>query len=279
MTESVRHTPISVSGSSPEACQALFVHATGFCKETLLPVVSELTATFGRFDVMLMDQRGHGASTPHDGPFDWNSLSEDVLEVLEDARPGIVGVGHSSGAAALARAEILAPGTFANLILIEPIVFPGPYEVRDIPLSISAERRRRSFVSRDAAWSRFHDGPFSGWDETALDLYVDHGFHATEDGWTLRCEPETEAEFYRQASNIDTWDRLCEIRCPVTVVAGGQSTTHIDPFLGMVVGQFAKADVVVLPGLGHLGPMENPTSVAASIRDRMERSPILPTIS
>jgi pimeloyl-ACP methyl ester carboxylesterase len=279
MTDSVRHTPISVSGASPEVCQALFVHATGFCKETLLPVVDELEAMLGQLDVMVMDQRGHGGSTPHDGPFDWNSLSVDVLTVLESAPSGIVGVGHSSGGASVARAEILAPGTFANLILVEPIIMPGPYEPKETPLSLGAARRRRSFESRDAVWDRLHRGPFTDWTDAALDMYVDNAFHETPDGWTLRCEPQTEAEFYRQAYNIDTWDRLNEIRCPVTVVAGEHSNTHVDPFLGMLMGQFAGAELVVLPGLGHLAPMESPTAVAASIRDAMERFPTIPTIS
>lgn len=279
MTGSIDQAPISIAGSRPDQANALFVHATGFCKETLSPVVDRLESMVGGFEAMLMDQRGHGASTPHAGPFDWNSLSLDVLGVLGGAGEPVVGIGHSSGGAAIARAQILDPGTFAHLILIEPIVFPGPYEVRDIPLSVGAQRRRRFFDSREAAWNRFHDGPFSGWDPDALDMYVDNGFHETSDGWTLRCEPATEAEFYRQASNVDTWDRLDEIQCPVTVVSGERSTTHVDPYLGLLVNQFANADQVVLTGLGHLAPMESPAAVADVIRDAMERFSTLPTIT
>jgi pimeloyl-ACP methyl ester carboxylesterase len=258
---------------------ALFVHATGFCKETLVPVVDEMDQRFGDLDAMLMDQRGHGASTPHDGPFDWDSLSLDVLDVLRPSTSPVIGIGHSSGGAAIARAEILRPGTFAQLILIEPIIVPGPYEPKETPLSVGAARRRRTFESRDAAWDRFRRGPFSGWNDRALDMYVDHAFHETPDGWTLRCLPETEAEFYRQAYNIDTWEQLDEIRCPVTVIAAEHSTTHVGPFLELLVGRFTTADLVVLQGLGHLCAMESPKTVADAIGDAMDRYSTLPTIT
>lgn len=279
MTDPLDAPGIATVGAEPESAGALFVHATGFCSETLFPLGDELATRIGPFAPMFMDQRGHGASTPHPGPFDWNSLATDVLDSVAGAGEHLVGVGHSSGGAAIARAEILKPGTFAHLILIEPIVFPGPYEVRDIPLSIGAERRRRSFESRQAAFERFHGGPFGSWDTRALDLYLDHGFHETPEGWTLRCEPATEAEFYRQASNVDTWDRIPEITCPVTVLSGEHSTSHVDPYLSMLVDQFNDAHATVLDGVGHLAPMENPPLVAEAIEQAMTRYATIPTLS
>ena len=269
--------PLAISGSEPACARTVFVHATGFCKETLLPVAESLDSGLGGIDAVHIDQRGHGASTPHSGPFDWDSLARDVLNIARRAADPPVGVGHSSGAAAIARAEILEPGTFSHVVLVEPIAFPGPFEVREIPLAIGAERRRRAFESREAAWTRFHEGPFSDWDESALSLYVSHGFEATDEGWTLRCAPSVEAEFYRQASNVDTWDRLGEIRCPVTVISGEHSTSHVDPFLGLLLDQFVGADSVILPGVGHLAPMEDPPLVASTIASAVKRYASLPT--
>lgn len=269
---------LAMSGVDPARARTIFVHATGFCKETLLPVAESLGSSFGEIDAVHVDQRGHGASTPHSGPFDWDSLARDVLRIARRASRPPVGVGHSSGAAAIARAEILEPGTFSHLVLIEPIVFPGPFEVREIPLSIGAQKRRRSFGSRTAAWARFHRGPFADWDESALAMYVDHGFEPTDEGWTLLCAPWVEAEFYRQASNVDTWDRLGEIRCPVTLISGEYSTSHVEPFLGLLLDQFVSVDSVVLPGVGHLAPMEDPMLVAAAIGTAVNRYASLPTI-
>lgn len=278
MISDVDGRPIATVGAELSDAQALFVHATGFCKETLLPVADALEPVLGSNRSLLIDQRGHGDSTPHDGPFDWDSLARDVLRVRDAIGSPIIGVGHSSGGAAIARGEILEPGSFAQLVLIEPIAFPGPYSVKEIPLSVGAERRRRSFASREAAWSRFRSGPFADWDERALALYVDSAFEQTSDGWTLKCHPSTEAEYYRQASNVDTWDRLDEIRCPVTVISGEHSTSHVDPFLSMLLARFSEAESVVLAGLGHLAPMQDPDRVAGVIRAAVEGHSTLPTI-
>ena len=241
----------------------MFVHATGFCKELWLPVVEAL-ASQAPFRWTLIDQRGHGESTPHPGPFDWHNLAVDLLGLIP-ADAGVVGVGHSSGGAALARAEALRPGTFSRLVLIEPIILPGPYEPRDIPLAVGAARRRRSFPSRDAAYQRFASGPFHAWDREVLRLYIDHGFTATEEGWTLRCEPAVEAEAYRQGSNVDTWDRLSEIACRVSIVVGSKSDSVLHEHLSDLQDRFPDAGRVVLEGFGHLAPMEAPAAVAATI--------------
>ena len=252
-------------GVSLADAEMMFVHATGFCKETWLPVVAAIEETHPSPNAVLVDQRGHGHNAPHPGPFDWHSVAMDIVELLERTNKPVVGVGHSSGGAALARAEILRPGSFSRLVLVEPIIFPGPYERRDIPLAIGAERRKRSFASREAARSRFASGPFVSWDPRVLDLYLDHGFRPTSDGWTLRCLPEVEAEVFRQGSNVDTWDRLGGIRCPVTVVVGQNSDSHQQPYVNLLLEQFTDSGLVVLDGLSHLAPMEDPVRIARVI--------------
>ncbi len=276
MTESP--STVAFTGADPAETDVVVVHATGFCKEVLVPMMRPVQAENPALRVTWLDQRGHGESAPHPGPFDWDALARDVLVVLDGAGQP-VGIGHSSGGAAIARAEILAPGTFSQLILIEPIIFPPPYERRDIPLAAGAERRRRSFSSRDDARERFGAGPFADWDPEVLRLYVDHGFAQTEDGWTLRCEPWVEADFYREGSNVDTWDRLDQISCSVTVVTGARSDSHQDPYLGSLLNQFARADLVILDELGHLAPMEGPEIVGACIASVIDGPQVGPTIA
>lgn len=254
-----------LAGVSLAEADMMFVHATGFCKEIWLPVVSAIEEIRGPSNAVLVDQRGHGQNAPHPGPYDWHSVAMDIVELLEQTAEPIVGIGHSSGGAALARAEILRPGSFLGLVLIEPIIFPGPYEPRDIPLALGAERRRPSFDSREAARSRFASGPFSSWDPLVLDLYLDYGFQQTSDGWTLRCLPEVEAEVFRQGSNVDTWNHLGDIRCPVTVVTGQNSDSHQQPYVNMLLERFADSRLVVLDGLSHLAPMEDPQRIARVI--------------
>lgn len=256
----------ATSGADPADADVVVCHATGFCKETLAPVIDEWEhITGGSVDAMLVDARGHGESTPHRGPFTWDAASDDVVALVSDRSAPLIGIGHSLGGAIVARVEIKRPGTFRHLVLLEPIVFPGPFGVRDIPLSVAAENRRRAFASRDAAYMRFERGPFSRWDPRSLAAYVDHGFRETPNGWELKCAPSVEAEVFRQGSNVDTWDRLGEVGCPVTIIAGEESDTHTDPFLSLLADRFMNAAVVTLPGLGHLFPMEDPVATARAI--------------
>lgn len=245
----------------PGEGELLFVHATGFCKETWLPTLRALP---GR-GALAIDQRGHGDSSVPEPPFDWWDLGRDVLTVLDDvawARP--VGVGHSAGGAALVLAELLRPGTFRSLLLIEPVIFPPPFmRIEDFAMTRTALKRRSAFPSKDAALESFRGrGPFAHWTAEALQAYVEFGFRDVGGAWTLKCAPEVEAEFYRTATAHGAWDRLEEVACPVVVAGGDESDSHPEEFLERQATRFPRARVATVPGATHFVPMERPEAVA-----------------
>ncbi len=251
-----------VRGDKPDL---LLVHANGFCKETWHPLFEELDGT----RAVALDQRGHGDSDTPDPPFDWWDLGRDVLAVLKGVETGsdLIGVGHSSGGAALVMAEILQPGAFDRLILVEPIILPPPFERReDHPLALMTERRRASFESRRAAFESYRDRPpFSSWDVRALRAFVDHGFESRDGRWALKCSPVTEAEFYRTASLHGAWARLNEVRCPVELIFGSEGIASGTANAELLVDRFPAGDLTILDGLGHLIPMEAPDLLAAVV--------------
>lgn len=242
----------------------LAVHATGFCKELWGPVAGLLRPN----PVVAPDQRGHGDSSTPPPPYDWWDFGRDLLEVV--AARGLhrpVGVGHSSGAASLVMAELLQPGTFASLVLVEPIIFAmPPARMEDNPMTAAALRRRRNFASPRAVVESFRSrGAFAGWTEEALGLYADHGFRPGPEGWELKCRPETEAEFYRGATAHGAWARLHEVSCPVMLAAGERSASHPRDFLEAMRQRFPHSLLEVVPGAGHFLPMERPEAVAALV--------------
>lgn len=261
------NVPIAAESSVGAPPELLFVHATGFCKELWRPVVHQLTESHQNFEWLAVDQRGHGDSGHGDPPYGWDLLARDVLAVLSEVTDAaLVGVGHSSGGAAIARAEILAPGTFRSLVLIEPIIFPPPFERRDTALSRGAERRRSVFRDRQTAHDRFAEGPFGTWTDEALDIYVDHGFRDTAGGWELKCPPDVEADFYQEGYNVDTWDHLPKLAVPVVIVVGAMSESHRGAYLQALCGRFADVELIVIEDAGHLVPMERPHAIGEVVR-------------
>ncbi len=255
----------TASGGTGEP-DALFVHATGFCKEMWGPVIAEMATD--PFSWIAMDARGHGDSSTGPFPHHWDILGSDVLGVL-GGRTGVVGIGHSMGGAAVARATVARPGAFRHLVLIEPIIFPVSGRLEHGPMSAVARKRRHTFESRAAAKERFRRGPFSEWTEDALDAYLDGGFSQTDDGFELKCTPEVEADFFAEGMSHDTWDIVDSIDVPVTLIAADGSTTHREPLLSALAAQFRQVEVVVLEDATHFVPMEDPGRIGQLIDEVM----------
>jgi len=244
----------------------VFCHATGFCKEVWIPVIEELSERVRGWTALALDQRFHGRSQGFPADFDWWRLGEDVRDVAVDRRP-IIGIGHSGGGAAITMAEVLGAGTFSAAILVEPIIFPPSYgAARYQARAEAAARRRRHFASSDAAFANYHGrGPFSGWDDRALRSYVAGGFKPDGDSVTLRCAPESEAQFFLRAAGHALWDRLGELDLPVSLIAGAGSDTHPAGFLARQAEQIKRATTEVVPDTSHFVPMEAPGLLADRI--------------
>lgn len=259
MAEGVDGIHIATASGGDGRLDALFVHATGFCKEIWAPVIAAMTTD--PFSWLSMDLRGHGDSSTGEFPHHWDLLGGDVLGVA-DGRTGLVGVGHSCGGAALARAEVAQPGSFRHLVLIEPIIFPTPAHRTYGPMSLVARKRRAVFASREAARERFATGPFSRWTDASLDSYLDGGFAQTDQGFELKCTPEVEADYYAEGSNHDTWDLIGSIEIPITLIVGEYSETHREPFISLLTERFQHVEYILLEDVGHLVPMEDPGAIA-----------------
>jgi len=248
----------------------VLVHATGFCAAVLAPLARALGA---RFHSVALDLRAHGRShPPPSGDFDWHGFALDVLAVVGETgleRP--VGFGHSAGGAALLLAEQARPGTFSGLYLFEPVVYPGDVALTPMfdnnPMSSAALRRREVFGSRAEAIANFSSkAPLNRLHPEALAAYVDNGFAPDGDGgMRLRCRREDEAAIYAHGFSHDAYRHLADVRCPVTLACGADTDEFGTDFLSLFAARLDHAEVVVLPGLGHFGPLQNPPALAASL--------------
>lgn len=252
----------------------LLVHATGFCGPVLAPLARELT---GRFRCVAFDLRAHGRSgVPEDGQLGWEGFATDVLAVVDACElDHPVGFGHSCGGAALVLAEERHPATFGGLYLFEPIILPVDHpspEARSNPLSEGARRRRSHFASRHEALANYSSKPpFDALRPDVLAAYVDNGFAPDPDGGIdLRCARENEADIFALSLSHEAYATLDRISCPVTL-ACGEHTDAIGPdSLALFAHRLPRSTTVVMDGLNHFGPLQDPHRVAGSVDDALQ---------
>lgn len=258
-------------GTGPDV---VFAHATGFHAFVWQPVIDCLLDSFR---CVAFDTRGHGDSGKAPGDdYDWSNLTIDLATVVEGfalRRP--FGAGHSCGGALLLQLEQAAPGTFRALYGFEPVVVPAGVTIpREAPagpnpMAEGARRRRAVFSSCQEAFDNYAAKPmYERCRPEALWAYVNHGFADRPDGQVeLKCRPEDEARVFSMGMSSRTFDGLDAVRCPVTLARGEDSGFPFDAAtVAAVARPLAHARTEVLPGLTHLGPLEDPGLVARHIR-------------
>ncbi|MBW3646043.1 MAG: alpha/beta hydrolase, partial [Actinobacteria bacterium] len=82
-----------------------------------------------------------------------------------------------------------------------------------------------------------------------------------------------EARIYEMATAHDCFGRLGEVRCPVLLARGGASEACLPGSVREIAARLPRASTEELPGLGHLGPLEDPATVAASIASYVRTGP------
>ncbi len=254
----------------------LLAHATGFCKETWRPVVADLRARGVTATALAWDIRGHGRAPGLDLPASWWKLGEDLVGLLRRlGDPGTVpqrriGVGHSMGGTVLVLAELLRPGSFHHLILIEPVLLPPPFvRTPDLSLAQGAARRRPAFDSFEELVDHYLAKPlFRRWHPQAFDAYVHHGFQFTPEGAFLRCDRAVEAELFSTGAECGAYAQLHRLGVPVRLII----TDHpgeLEASLAHLPGAIPDVKTSYLVGENHLVPMERPDLIAAEIADAL----------
>ena len=269
---------------NPEAPRLLFCHANGFCASAYKRMLDDLASLA---DIYAIDLRGHGRTTLPAAPGvlkRWNIFGRDVAAVLDAMRPGAdaqwILAGHSMGAvssvlAAQGRSDI------ASLILIEPVALPPvtaflantlwSLAATKSSLARGALARRSSWPSRDAVAASYRRKRlFQSWAPGVLEDYLEDGLEDYSGEARLSCSPDWEAAaFSRYATGF--WRAVKTAPAPMSVLGGERNSTI---FPGSAASFRRSAALFrVLPGAGHLLPMEKPAEAAAFIAEAAELRP------
>jgi pimeloyl-ACP methyl ester carboxylesterase len=266
--------------AAPQHPVLLVAHATGFHGHAYLPIAKRLAPLV---HTVAFDFRGHGDTPrPPDWPVDWARYGDDALVAAEavaamsGAESGLIGFGHSMGGSGLLMAAAWRPTLFRRLVLFEPIVYPDvrPASANaDNPWVLGARRRRPVFDSFETAAANYASKPpLAAFDPDALDAYVRHGFRADGDQVRLKCDPEHEARTFEQGGLQRTWDVLTDVDVPVVVVTGRVAEEGPSSVAGLVAQQLPHGRLVVVDALDHFGPLTDPGTIAAIIREAIDDS-------
>lgn len=222
-----------------------------------------------------IDLRGHGACRPVDPRYsvDRRRFGEDVLACVDRVGGPVLYAGHSLGGASAVFAALQRPDAFTALWLYEPVLVPQdlerPEAVQPNFLVEASRRRRMTFESVEDAFERFRSKPpFSECDPTAVRAYVEIGTYPVAGGVRLSCEGENEARVFESSEALD-FGRLAAIQVPAVVAAGGvDDDAHALPALvaSFVAEALGHGRLERHRELSHLGPMEAPADIAASIQ-------------
>jgi len=254
------------------------LHGNGFCSRMYQPMLQLLAADY---DLFLSDAQGHGDSD-HGGAFvGWNNsatLAAEAWLAHKNIYPTVpvYGVGHSFGGILTALIHTVAPSPFTGAVLLDPVLFtPGMLTVMSTlngvrlyhknPLAKAALRRRQHWPDRDTALNYLNNrGMFANWHPDALAAYIDHALKPSEQGLSLKCLPQREADIFASYPH-KLWQQLAQPCPPVHVIYGDKSYDFIAKSLGKWQKRNAAVSVEQVSG-GHCFMQEDPQSAAQYIQ-------------
>jgi pimeloyl-ACP methyl ester carboxylesterase len=224
--------------------------------------------------VVTYDRRGYGQTPVSPEPF---SHLDDLLAVIDRASADPVWlVGASAGGGLALDAALDAPDRVAGLVVMGTAVSgaPEPAELDpdtkrlEGPLDEAYAARDADEINRLETWI-WLDGPAQPEGRVggaARKLALDMNAVVIANG-----VPETEG-----ATGVDAWDRLAEIKVPVTVACGDLDVPFLVDLCRLIAERIPAARHHVLPGMAHQPYLESPSTVARLIRSAVtEANPFL----
>lgn len=255
----------------------LYAHANGFCASAYRRMLEHLGP---RFDVFAVDLRGHGRTTLPTDRTDFKGLDPygaDIGALLTAIRrKSKIGgrwtlSGHSLGAVAATLAAV-GREDVAALRLVEPVAMPPfwywaartalwPLIAPRLPLVAGARNRRASWPDRASVIASYRKKPlFASWANGVLEDYLSDGLAETAGGVSLSCAPAWEAANFAAQAH-DFWGAVRMAPAPIAVLAARHPSSTTPPGS---VRRFRRlgAEIVLIDGVSHLAPFENPAAVA-----------------
>ncbi|MGA0609521.1 alpha/beta fold hydrolase [Caldimonas sp. KR1-144] len=245
---------------APRASRALFLHCSGGNGRQWQPITAPLA---GRIDCVAPELIGYGEGDA------WRcgaalSLDDEVDRIAAHLYAHVEGVhlvGHSYGAAIALQAALRHPHQVRSLTLYEPVRFALLF---GSPATVTAAREVIALgreVERLAL-----AGELTASAERFVDYWSGAGAWAQmkpsrQQALAARM-PKIGAEFdalFCDGTPAHAYRRLA---MPVRLLAGERSPQPVRLIALRLAARLPNAELIAMPGLGHMGPLTHPQAVA-----------------
>lgn len=250
-------------GSGPRT--VVFGHGLLWSGEMFGP---QMAALSDRFRCIAVDWRGQGRSAVTDGGYDMDTLTEDLVALIQqlDIAP-VDYVGLSMGGFIGMRLAARHPDLVRSLALLETSAEPEPAE------NVTGYRRLAQVVR----W--LGPRPVAGkvmsimFGQTFL---TDPGREADRAEWRRRLVSVNRVGAVRATHGVidraGVTDELERITAPTLVLVGDEDVATVPDKARRIQAGIAGSQLVVVPRAGHTSTIEQPAAVTAALEEHLART-------
>jgi pimeloyl-ACP methyl ester carboxylesterase len=245
----------------------VFIHGAGIA-DSFLPVVID-PAVRDHYRTIRYRRRGHGGSSPVDGPFSVSDHAIDcraLLEALGVEKAHVVGQSYA-GAVALQLA-VDAPEVVASLALFEPALMAVPSAPQFLE-AVGPILDRYGSGDRVGAVHAF----FAAVGGPDWRSHVE----STVQGGLEQAENDAATLFESDMPSLQAWEfgaeQAAKINQPVLYVLGSDSPPVFGEGRDLLHSWLPRTEDAVLAGATHMLQMDRPAEAAAALADFVKRHP------
>lgn len=254
MQTTVNGLKFHFSDTGTDAPALVFLHYFGGSSRTWQPVIEQLAP---RFRCLALDLRGWGNSQSTPTGYAVADMADDVqsvIDALELSRFALIG--HSMGGKAAQALTARRPSGLERLLLVGPSpLSPEPMTDHD------RTDLRAAWGHADAARTTLNTISRLPLPEVWRQQVIEDNLRASRPAWEAWADLGSREDLSAQAS---------QIAVPTAVLAGEQDPVmSVEMLTREVVQRIPAATLTVLPGAGHLMPLEAPAAVAEWIAGQM----------
>jgi 3-oxoadipate enol-lactonase len=226
----------------------VLIHGLGYARWGWEPVADRLADSF---EVVLLDNRGIGASDAPPGPYTCAEMAADVVAVLDEAgveRAHVVGT--SLGGMVAQELVLAAPARVDRLVLV--CTTPGGPKAAPMPAPTVELIAAAPSLEPLVALRRFVENALAPNPAGELvDRILTHRIATAQ-------PPAAWAAQAAAGMSFDAWERATQIEAPTLVVHGTEDVV-VDPANAALLGErIPGARVELFDGCGHLLFWEEP---------------------